>query len=95
MLHTTAFTAWMTAQGYPPKTPQVYLRDIEEAEARTKSPLEPVSVANTRQLLNRIDNEGPARTQHQMDNDKSAVNCYHEFRTGIALPGYRRRGPRP
>ena len=95
MLQATAFTTWMLNQGYPTKTPHVYLRDIELAEGRTGSPLEPISVADTNQLLNRLDNEGPDRTQHQIDNDKSAVNCYHEFRTGLALPGYRRRGPRP
>ncbi|OON68124.1 hypothetical protein [Hymenobacter sp. CRA2] len=92
MLHTAAFTTWMLNQGYPPKTPRAYLRDIERAVARTGVALEPISVANTNQLLHRIDNESLARTRKQISNDKSAVNCYHEFRTGLALPGYKRRG---
>lgn len=95
MLQDTAFTTWMISQGYPPKTPRVYLRDIEQAEVRIGTLLEPVSVANTSLFLHRISNEGPARTQHQMDNDRSAVNCYHEFCTGLPLPDYNRRGPRP
>ncbi len=75
MLQAAAFTTWMLSQGYPPKTPRVYLRDIERAEARTGTTLEPISVANTNQLLNHIGNEGPTRTTKHIANDRSAVNC--------------------
>ena len=95
MLHATAFATWMINQGYPPKTPRVYLRDVERAEGRTGVEIEPISVANANQLLNRIGNEGPTRTTKHIANDKSAANCYHEFRAGVALPGYKRRGPKP
>ena len=95
MLQTNAFTTWMTEQGYPLKTPTYYLRDIGRAEQRLGISMEPVSVTNTNHLLNSIGNEEPTRTIDQIENDQSAVNCYHEFRTGIPLPGYRRRGPRP
>ena len=94
MLQNEAFTAWMTGQGYPLKTPTYYLRDTERVEQRLGIVMEPVSVANTTQILNSIGNEGPARTPEQIRNDQSAVNCYHEYRTGIPLPGYCRSGPR-
>ncbi|MET4104749.1 hypothetical protein [Hymenobacter sp. UYP22] len=95
MLQSAAFTTWMLDQGYPPKTPRVYLRDIKRIEQRLGMTLEPITVANTNQMIHLLGNEAPARTTKHIGNDRSAVNCYHEFRTGLALPGYRRRGPRP
>ncbi|MCA8831904.1 hypothetical protein [Hymenobacter pini] len=95
MLHSAAFTTWMLNQGYPPKTPRAYLRDIERVEQRLNMTIEPITVANTNQVLHRLGNEAPARTTKHIANDRAAVNCYHEFRAGVALPGFRRRGPRP
>src|SRR5688572_2291256 len=94
MLKEEGFVEWMTGKGYPIKTPRTYLKDIGKAQVRLGAAMEPASIKNTGLILLHLGNEAPTRTSKQIKNDQSAVNCYHEFSTGVPLTGYRRRGPR-